>query len=188
MTTQRWMHSSAIAAPLSIALLLLASSCGQSTSSAKLPTPSAAPSPTPAAASPTPPPGGPVPAQLLGDWFLPQAATTAFFGAHTGEECPSDASASNCFVQLTLTAASYQQMYTAGGGARNLGSGNVVVSNNEIDFFNEVNPDGITDCAIRGGVGRYKWTLTGGVLLFTLISEPCSGTAVLAYKGWRRTH
>lgn len=58
MTTQRWNGSPAIAALLSIAVVFLASSCGQPTYSAKLPTPSAAPSP---------PPGGPVPDQLLGD-------------------------------------------------------------------------------------------------------------------------
>jgi hypothetical protein len=67
--------------------------------------------------------------------------------------------------------------------------GDVVVNHNEIDFFNEVNVEGISDCDHPPGVGRYKWTLTSGVLHFTLISEPCSGTYFLpGHAGWTRTH
>ena len=43
-------------------------------------------------------------------------------------------------------------------------------------------------CDVPGGVGRYSWTVTGGVLPSTLISEPFSGTQVLAHDSWSHTH
>src|SRR5450759_1681684 len=88
-----WIGSPAIASLLAIAVVLLASSCSQSTSSAKLPTPSAAPSP---------PPGGPVPDQLLGDWFM--AMPPAVIEVRTGVPCPSPPTAEHCFFQLRLLA------------------------------------------------------------------------------------
>jgi hypothetical protein len=180
MTAQRWFVSPAIAALLGIAIVFLASSCGQSTSSVKLPTPSAAPSPTPAAAaSPSPPPGGPVPAQLLGDWFLPPAAVES-----VGYPCPSPPTAANCFFQLTLTATTYLQIRLDGIVKQPDGKGDVVVNNNEIDFFN----DAFEGCLyLPDGVGRYTWTLTGGVLDFTLISDPCLRANVESLPGWSRT-
>jgi hypothetical protein len=180
MTAQRWFVSPAIAALLGIAIVFLASSCGQSTSSAKLPTPSAAPSPTPAPSLPaaSPPPGGPVPTQLLGDWFLPPAANEAINGNGV---CQSPATAANCFIQLTLTATTYHLAVTgAGGRGQYAGSGDVVVNDNGIDVFNGA----LCGLQLPDGVGRYKWTLTGGVLHFTLISDPCSRYEVLAYQGY----
>jgi hypothetical protein len=161
MTAKRWIGWSAIAALLGIAIVVLASSCGQSTSSATVPTPSAATNPTPAA---SPPPGGPVPAQLLGDWFLPPAAVEAAVGV----SCPSPQTTLNCFYELTLAPTSYRLVFrdASFSGA---GGGDAVVNNNEIDFFNGVN------CGLQlpDGVGRYTWTLTGGLLTLTLISDPC---------------
>lgn len=168
-----WICSPPVAALLALAIVFLASSCGPSTSSAKLPTPSVAPSP---------PPGGPVPAQLLGDWywFRPPADVTAV----SGVACPSPPTPTNCFFQLTLTATTYHQAFTATGGSQFAGSGDVVVNNNEIDFFNGA----ICGLKLPDGVGRYTWTLTRGILYFKLISDPCTRWEVYTDQGWGRTH
>jgi hypothetical protein len=112
-----------------------------------------------------------LPAQLLGDWFLPPSADSAIFYT----PCPSPATAANCFVQLTLTATTFRLTETdAGGRGQFQGYGNVVVNHNEIDFFN-----GACD-----GLGRYTWTLRSGLLDFTLISDPCPRPDVLTYHGY----
>lgn len=169
----------AIAAPIGVALVFLASSCAQSTPAA-LATPAATPVPTVAASPPaaigSPPPGGPVPATLLGDWFLPPAAVIAAEGA---VNCPSPATAANCFIQLNLTATLYHVSLMQSP----TGSGNVVVDKNEIDFFNGGN------CGLQlpDGVGRYKWTLAGGGLKLTRLNkDPCGRDSVFANQ-WRRT-
>jgi hypothetical protein len=188
MTTQRRTGSRATTTTFAIAIVLLASSCGQSTSSANQ-TPSVVPSSPPAATpSPSPPPGGPVPAQLLGDWFLSPADSAAYIAANEGSTCSAPPTATNCVAQLTLMATTYQEVFTFGGSSLHAASGNVVVNNNEIDFFNEVNTEGTSMCDVPGGVGRYKWSLAGGVLHFTLISEPCGGTQVLANHRWSQKH
>jgi hypothetical protein len=175
MATEHRIGSPPISALLA-AVVLFGSSCGQTTSSSSPPTPSAAPSPTPVA---SPPPGGPLPAQLLGDWFLPPAAVLA-----VGYPCPKPPTAANCFFQLTLTATTYQQFRLGGTALLPGGKGDVVVNNNEIDFFN----DGFEGCLpLPDGVGRYTWTLTGGVLSFTLISDRCARSAVVPLQGWSRT-
>jgi hypothetical protein len=117
-------------------------------------------------------------AQLLGDWFLlgGDAAAIALNPPATGgPPCPKPYSAVTCYFQLTLAATTYHLFI----GTTLVGSGNVVVNNDELDVFNGANCD---------GVGRYKWTLTGGVLLFTLISDPCGRSEVLTYQSWSRTH
>jgi hypothetical protein len=162
------------AALLGIALVFLASSCSQSTPSATL-TPSVVPSPTPTA---SPPPGGSVPSQLLGNWYLPGAALTRLSqGAIT---CPPNPTATNCFFQFTLAATTYQQSYVATGGKTASGQGDVVVNNDEIDFFNGV----LCGLKLPDGVGRYTWRVTAGVLYFTLISDPCDRKTF--YTGWNR--
>jgi hypothetical protein len=148
------------------ALLLLASSCAESPSSAKLPTLSSAASPLPAA---SPPPGGPVPAQLLGDWFLPPSVVKDF-----------DGNAVCVLLKLTLTATTYQITHTALGACGTGGSGDVVVNGSEIDFFN----GSAAGCVDTGG--RYTWTLTSELLYFTLISDPCR-PALRLQHGWSRT-
>jgi hypothetical protein len=175
MTVLRGIGSPAIAAALGIAIVMLAASCGQSTASATVPTPSVAVSPTPAA---SPPLGGPVPAQLLGDWYLPPAAAEAAVGV----SCPSPATTSNCFYDLTLAPTSYKLVYRDGGFS-GAGNGDAVVNNNEIDFFNG------QQCGLQlsDGVGRYTWTLTGGILTFTLISDPCGRSGKFTQRGWSRT-
>jgi Fibronectin type III domain len=145
--------------------------------------PASAPSnsvtPTPPA---SPPPGGPAPAQLLGDWFLPEAAAMALNPPATGgPPCPNPPTPANCFIQLTLAATTYYlHIWT-----QLTASGDVVVNNKEIDFFNG------TFCGLQlpDGVGRYTWTLTGGVLHLTALNpDPCGRDEVLAYQGWSRTH
>jgi hypothetical protein len=174
MTTKHQIAAPLIAAVLGSAIIFLNSSCGQPTSSAT--SPLVAPSPTPAV---SPPPGGPVPAQLLGDWFLPPAAVQS-----VGYPCPKPPTAANCFFQLTLTATTYQQFRLGGTALLPGGKGDVVVNNNEIDFFN----DGFEGCRpLPDGVGRYTWTLTGGVLYFTLISDLCGRSVVVPLQGWSRT-
>jgi hypothetical protein len=116
---------------------------------------------------------------LLGDWFLPPAAVIGL-----GFKCPSPPTAATCFFQMTLTAMTYQ-VFRAGGVAKQpAGQGDVVVKDNEIDFFNAA----YEGCPpLPDGVGRYTWTLTGGVLRFTLISDLCGRAAVFPQQDWRRT-
>lgn len=148
-------------------LVFLVSSCGESPSSAKLPTPSTAASPLPTA---SPPPGGPVPAELLGDWFMPPSVVKDF-----------DGNAVCVLLKLTLTTTTYQITHTALGACGAGGSGDVVVNGSEIYFFN-----GSAICADT--VGRYTWTLTSGLLSFTLISDPCGFRPALKLQhGWSRT-
>jgi hypothetical protein len=129
---------------------------------------------------PSPPPGGPVPAQLLGDWFLPPAITDAILGHGPTTTCPQPPTAANCYYQLTLSAGLYH-FYLSGVVSA---EGHVVVNHNEIDFFTDS-----IDCGLElpDGVGRYHWTITGGVLHLTLISDPCGRDYVLANRSWLRT-
>ena len=142
--------------------------------------PASAPSnsvtPIPAA---SPPPGGPVPAQLLGDWFLPEAAAMALNPPATGgPPCPPQPTPANCFIRLTLSATTYQVYIST----QLVGSGNVVVNNKEIDFFNGA----ICALQLPEGVGRYTWRLMSlGLHLTHLKQDPC-GRTELAYQGWSR--
>jgi hypothetical protein len=127
-----------------------------------------------------------VPAQLLGDWFLPTSVVDAIPGL-AGNVCPLHPSANNCFFQLTLTATTYRMRSPDSSSVAG-----VVVNNDEIDFFN----DDYGGCSkLPGGVGRYKWTVTGAVLNLTLISDPCvtgpsveSRVAFMANQSFYRTH
>ena len=150
---------------------LLASACGQSTSSAQAPTPAAVAS---AAPVPSPPPGGPVPAQLLGDWFLTPAAVDALIG------CPKPLKAGTaCLLRLSLTATTYRF-----GGTLPPGPGDVIVNATEIDFFNAPQ----CDQKLPDGIGRYTWTLTGGVLHLTpLNADPCGRSEYLTSQDFYRT-
>jgi hypothetical protein len=142
---------------------------------------STAPSPPPPAVSP--PPGGPVPAQLQGNWFLAPAAVDAILGHEDGNSCPSPpvaVTATNCFFLLNLTATTF---HLEGTGI-DTGSGNVVVNGNEIDFFNGA----LCYLQLPDGVGRYRWTLKSGVLRLTLISDPCNRAPYMANQSWRHTH
>jgi hypothetical protein len=183
------MREGRVAALFGIAFVFLASSCGQSTplatlptSSAQLPTPSVVPTGfggIEPGTTASPPPGGPLPAQLLGNWYLPGAALMNA----VGEPCPANPAATNCFFQLTFEATNFQQFFLYAGGYSGTSQGDVVVKNNEIDFFNE------GTCALKlpDGVGRYTWRVTAGVLYFTLISDPCGRRDVYTNRGWRRT-
>jgi hypothetical protein len=173
MTRRRWTGPRAIGLLLGIAFVFVASSCSQSTSSANAPTRSATPSP---------PAGDPVPTQLLGDWFM--AMPPAVIEAKTGVQCPSHPTAENCFFQLTLMASTSHAYFVASPGVEDLGLGDVVVNNNEIDFFNGV----YCGIPLPGGIGRYTWKLTGGLLYLTNISDPCTRAHFFSYQGWSRTH
>jgi hypothetical protein len=139
----------------------LASSCGQSSSSAELPTPAAAAAAPPAVSAP---PGGPVPAQLLGLWILPTASVAAAIG------CQAPLSVATCRLSLYFKPTSY---FFA--GTLPAGPGEVVVNNTEIDFVN--------GCA----VGRYTWTLaSGGLHLAPLSSDPCGRSTYLTNETFYR--
>jgi hypothetical protein len=142
-----------------IALAFLASSCGESNSSATVALSSAVPSP---------PPGGRVPAQLLGDWFLPPAIVEAVEG-----------NASCRLLKLTLTATTYRITHDPACGVF-ASTGEVVVNKTEIDFFNA----DVCGLTLPDGVGRYSWTLTDGVLSFVALNQdPCPrGAAWLANR------
>jgi hypothetical protein len=121
-----------------------------------------------------------VPAQLIGVWYLPAADLVAV----SGVPCPPHPTAANCYWQLLLTATTYSQALTAYNGTQGGGRGNVVVSNNEIDFFNGA----YCGLDLPDGVGRYTWKITGGLLTLTLISDPCPRAPVYTHKSWSRTH
>ena len=78
---------------------------------------------------------------------------------------------------LNLTGTSYTIFHPEKEGA-----GDVVVNGSEIDFFNAV----MSGCY---DVGRYKWQVSTGLLLFTdTNSDTCTRAAVLRdSKGWRRS-
>jgi hypothetical protein len=162
MTTQRRIGSPATAALLCIAFVLLASSCA----------------PKPSVVS-TPPSGGPVPAQLLGDWLLPAVAANNYLVDSGVGRCPKPLALATCTFKLSFTASTYY-LATNVVGLANAG-GNAVVNGTEIDFFK--------GNACPGAVGRYKWTLTGGVLhLVSLMLDPCArGPYPLAKQSFSRT-
>jgi hypothetical protein len=149
---------------LCISFVLLASACGPSTTSSNPPTPSAAVALA----------GGQVPAQLQGDWLLPLAAAQAY-QQNSGDTCPAPPAIATCMFKLTFTASSYNFEINAPG--RTGGGGDAVVNGAEIDFFNG------EACSLQlpAGVGRYTWTLTGGVLHFTPMNQdPCPRSPILA--------
>src|SRR5258708_1146907 len=88
MTIRRATPLPGIRTAAGIALSLLAAACGPPGSTATVTTPSAANGR---------PQGGPVPATLLGDWFLPPAIVVAVEG-----------NASCRLLRLTLTATTYR--------------------------------------------------------------------------------
>jgi len=178
--SRRWICSPAFAAVLGISFALLASSCGQSTSSAKLPTPSAASTPTLG----PPPPGGPVPAQLQGAWLM-----------HTPNPDPGLAldGILNGKTQLTLTATTYRvESVNNNPLPRYPEVGSVVVNNNEIDFFSETSGEPLCHFRLPNDIGRYTWTLKSGVLhIATLVAsgyygDPC-GRLDIADQSYIRT-
>jgi hypothetical protein len=182
MTHHRWIGSPAIASLLGLTLALLASACGGASSSAKSPNTAASPS---AALTPmgSPPPGGPVPAQLLGVWLL-----------HTPNPDPGMAldGIINGQVQLTLTPTTYSvETLSTDPIQRVTESGAVVVNTNEIDFFTETSGQPFCHLQLPDGVGRYKWTLIGGVLHFATVvasgyfGDPC-GRLVVADQSYIR--
>jgi hypothetical protein len=156
---------------LFISFVLLASACGQSTSSVKQAAPSVA------AVAPV---GGQVPARLQGDWLLPPAAALAYQKS-SGDTCPAPLAVATCMFKLSFTASSYNFEINAPG--RTGGGGDAVVNGAEIDFFNG------QACSLElpEGVGRYTWTLTGGVLHFTpLNQDPCPRAPILANESYSR--
>jgi hypothetical protein len=155
-----------------IAFAFLASSCGQTISSATQPTPPTVPNLTGAASRP---PGGPVPAQLLGDWFLPPAIVTTVTG---NGACR--------LLRLTLAATTYHLAHTDNPACGTSSSGDVVVNGTEIDFFSS----DVCGLQLPDGVGRYMWTLASGVLHFAPLNEDrCPrGAAWLANRTYSRAN
>ncbi len=149
-------------------VVLTSAACGPGV--AVPPTPTEAQSSAPAAtyphpaltpaASPAPPSGGPVPSELLGRWV------------GKSDTIPPGAE------YLTLSATTYR-LESADGAS----TGSVVINGEEIDFFDA------SRCNLRlpAGVGRYRWTLVGGVLHFAALNkDACGRAAVLADANYRR--
>jgi hypothetical protein len=154
---------------LCISFVLLASACGQSTQTANVRPPSAA--------SGTPH-GSPVPAQLIGDWLMPATEAKALAGG----SCPTPLAISTCMFKLTFTTTTYNWTTNIAGFSG--GGGDVVVNGTEMDFFNG------QACGMRPpeGIGRYRWTLTAGVLSFALLNQdPCPRTPWLDNQTYSRT-
>ncbi len=165
MTIRRATRLPAILTAAGIALSLLAAACGPPGSTATVTTPSAANGR---------PQGGPVPATLLGDWFLPPAIVVAVEG-----------NASCRLLRLTLTATTYRLTHDpACGGLTS--TGEVVVNKTEIDFFNA----DVCGLKLPDGVGRYGWTLTSGFLHFSALNpDPCPrGAAWFDNRSYGRTN
>jgi len=98
----------------------------------------------------SPPPGGPVPSVLTGDWVSPSK-----------DNNPSDA------TDLILHGSRFE-IQTSGG----LSFGMVAVNGSEIDFFN----GDVCRIGLPGGVGRYHWSVQGGILHLTPLNvDPCGG-------------
>jgi hypothetical protein len=176
-----------LACGLSFGLLIVIGNHGRQPSgpgrdaAAPSPSPLVTPSPYRPAPPRSAPQGGFVPPELLGDWFLPPAAVEDI----ESTTCPSPTTGATCFYQLSFTAQTYRQAFTARGGKQQAaGSGEVVVNGNEIDFFSGV----LCGASAPDDVGRYTWSITGGVLRFKLISDPCPRDYLLQYGGWSRTH
>jgi hypothetical protein len=165
MTTKGGTRSPAVAALVGVTLGLLATACGQPSSTATVTTPSAANSR---------PQGGPVPTTLLGDWFLPPAIVVAVEGNNSCR-----------LLKLTLTATTYRLTHDPACGAI-ASSGEVVVNQTEIDFFTA----DVCGLKLPDGVGRYEWTLTDGLLHFTALNpDPCPrGAAWLDNRSYSRTN
>jgi hypothetical protein len=123
------------------------------------------------------PGAGPVARQLV-------PAAGGCHGSESGIPCPPNPTPTNCFFQLTLAATSWSISFVATGGTAVPSQGDVVVNNDEIDFFNSV----YCGLQLPNGLGRFTWRVTAGVLYFTLISDTCTRAHVLTNRGWSRTH
>ena len=161
-----WVSGALVLVPL----IVIASACGEQSSSARPPTQSA---------TAGRPQGDPIPAQLQGDWVLSAAAADAYAGG----TCPKPLAIATCMFKLTFTATTFQVTSNVAGYSG--GHGEAVVYGAEIDFFNG------TACGLQlpDGVGRYTWTETGGLLRFTLIRDPCQATrsSFLADRSFSRS-
>ncbi len=82
-------------------------------------------------------------------------------------------------VVLILSGTDYSSAGPLGSG-----TGNVAVNGSEIDFFN----GSICPTPLPGGIGKYRWTISAGLLIFSpLNSDPCPRAPFLAdLKGWQR--
>jgi hypothetical protein len=106
-----------------------------------------------------------VPAQLLGNWILHTPNLDPQLGL---------SGLTNGKLLLTLTLTTYRVVAVNNNPhPASVDAGSVVVNNNEIDLFSEISGEPFCHPQLPDGVGRYAWTLTGGVLHFTMISDPC---------------
>jgi hypothetical protein len=62
-------------------------------------------------------------------------------------------------------------------------TGNVVVTANEIVFFNASG----CNMPLPGGIGRYSWALTGPSVHFVRVADPCPRGDLLSDTTWSRT-
>jgi hypothetical protein len=157
-------------ATIACALLFSGVACGSAQSAAGIPSATPVATALPAAFAPA---GGPLPAELLGVWYLPASAVSPV------AECPTPLTYQTCNLRLTLAATSYSF-----AGTRPPGPGDLRVNGTEIDFFNA------TQCELTGaqGLGSYTWTLTNGSLhLAPLNSDPCGRTQYLSNRTFFRS-
>jgi hypothetical protein len=82
-------------------------------------------------------------------------------------------------VVMILTGTDFSSAGPAGSSA-----GKVAVNGSEIDFYNGT----LCTIALPGGIGKYRWTISAGLLIFSpLNSDPCPRAPYLADpKGWQR--
>ncbi len=124
-------------------------------------------------------------------WLLVSILATASFMAYALAEVGIWSFRKGRLLRLTLTATTYRLTHDpACGGLTSLGE--VVVNKAEIDFFNaDVCGLKADVCGLKlpEGVGRYGWTLNGGVLHFTALNpDPCPrGAAWFDNRSYSRT-
>jgi len=120
--------------------------CGSTQSAAGIPSATPVSTAVPTAFAPA---GGPLPAEILGVWYLPVAAVNAVVG------CRTPLRYQTCNLRLTLATTSYSFAGTIAPGP-----GNVSVNETEMDFFNA------PQCQFSGpqALGSYTWTLTNASL------------------------
>lgn len=77
----------------------------------------------------------------------------------------------------------YQMKLTGNAYVLAGSTGNVVVTANEIVFFNASS----CNVPLPGGLGRYSWALIGSTVHFVRVADPCPRGDLLSDTTWSRT-
>jgi hypothetical protein len=122
----------------------------------------------------------------------PQAATTAAIATSSppasasvgAAPWPSGDAVPKELAGIWYLGTSVYTMRLSGNGYVLTGtSGNVVVTGNEIVFFNGSG----CNMPLPGGVGRYSWALVDSSLHFVRVADPCPRSDLLSNSTWSRT-